>query len=66
MVVVVILYALRGNKMAISEYKVEKRFIEKLHEYADKHDMTLTAAVERAVQQMIERDGQKQGSNETP
>ena len=30
MVVVVILYALRGNKMAISEYKVEKRFIERL------------------------------------
>ena len=31
---------------------------EKLHEYADKYDMTLTAAVERAVRQMIERDEQ--------
>ena len=30
---------------------------EKLHEYADKHDMTLTAAVERAVKQMIEQEG---------
>lgn len=29
---------------------------EKLHEYADKHDLTLTAAVERAVRQMIERE----------
>ncbi len=34
---------------------------EKLHEYADMHDMTLTAAVERAVKQMIEQeDGKKQ------
>ena len=39
---------------------------EKLHEYADQHDLTLTAAVERAVRQMIERDEQKQGSSETP
>ena len=32
---------------------------EKLHDYAKKHDMTLTAAVERAVKQMIEKDDNK-------
>lgn len=31
---------------------------EKLHEYADKYDMTLTAAVERAIRMMIEKDEQ--------
>ncbi len=31
---------------------------EKLHEYADKYDMTLTAAVERAIRLMIENDQQ--------
>ena len=31
---------------------------EKLHEYADQHDLTLTAAVERAIKQMLEREEQ--------
>jgi len=32
---------------------------EKLHEYADQHDLTLTAAVERAIRQMLEREEQR-------